>query len=161
MGKLLKKLKILESVNILDYQAMFTFYDYMKENDYPIIEFFHEEQSWNNRFDTDEKIKKYLSREINWATFRNCRLSTITYVDDNIIEVKLTIYTSEWIDSIRDKKVKVWELKTRLPHTLLEDKHITHKINYCFNNYLSNKYEEYLEETKEKWMKELADKLLN
>ena len=26
---------------------------------------------------------------------------------------------------------------------------------------LSNKYEEYLEETKEKWMKELADKLLN
>ena len=161
MGKLLKKLKILESVNILDYQAMFAFYDYMKENDYPIIEFFHEEQSWNNRFDTDEKIKKYLSRENNWVTFRNCFLSTITYVDDNIIEVKLTIYTSEWIDSIRDKKVKVWELKTRLPHTLLEDKHITQKINYCFNNYLSNKYEEYMEETKEKWVKELADKLLN
>ena len=56
MGKLLKKLKILESVNILDYQAMFTFYDFMKENDYPIIEFFLEEQSWNNWFDTDEKI---------------------------------------------------------------------------------------------------------
>lgn len=161
MSKLLKKLKILEWVKIIDYQAMFVFYDYMKENDYPIIEFFHEEQSWNNRFDTDEKIKKFLSRDNNWVTFRDCRSSTITYVDDNVIEVKLTIYTSDWIDGIRDKKVKVWELKTRLPHTLLEDKHIAHKINYCFNNYLSNKYEEYLEETKEKWMKELADKLLN
>lgn len=161
MSKLLKKLKILEWVKIIDYQAMFVFYDYMKENDYLIIEFFHEEQSWNNRFDTDEKIKNFLSREINWVTFRNCFLSTITYVDDNIIDVKLTIYTSEWIDSIRDKKVKVWELKTRLPHTLLEDKHIAHKINYCFNNYLSNKYEEYLEEAREKWMNEMANKLLN
>ena len=120
MGKLLKKLKILESVKIIDYQAMFSFYDYMKENDYPIIEFFHEEQCWNKRLDTDEKIKKYLSKEINWVTFRNCRSITITYVDDDVIDVKLTIYTSEWIDSIRDKKVKVWELKTRLPHTLLE-----------------------------------------
>lgn len=161
MSKLLKKLKILEFVKIIDYQAMFVFYDYMKENDYLIIEFFHEEQSWNNRFDTDEKIKKYLSRDINWVTFRDCRASTITYVDDNVIEVKLTIYTSDWIDSIRDKKVKVWELKTRLPHTLLEDKHIAHKINYCFNNYLSNKYEEYLEEAREKWMNEMANKLLN
>lgn len=160
MGELLKKLKILESVKIIDYQAMFAFYDYMQENDYPIIEFYHERQSWNNRFDTDEKIKKYLSKDINWATFRDYRSSIITYVDDNVIEVKLTIYTNEW-NSTRDKKVKLWELKTRLPHTLLEDKHIEHNINYCFNNYLSNKYEEYLEETKEKWMKELADKLLN
>ena len=161
MGKLLKKLKILESVKVIDYQAMFSFYDYMKENDYPIIEFFHEEYCWNNRLDTDEKIKKYLSKDINWVTFRDCRSVIITYVDDNVIDVKLTIYTSEWIDSIRDKKVKVWELKTRLPHTLLEDKHITHRVNHCFNNYLSNKYEEYLEEAKEKWMTEMANKLLN
>ena len=160
MGELLKKLKILESVKIIDYQAVFAFYDYMQENDYPIIEFFHERQSWNNRFDTDEKIKKYLSKDINWGTFRDYRSSIITYVDDNVIEVKLTIYTNEW-NSTWDKKVKLWELKTLLPHFLLVDKHIAHNINYCFNNYLSNKYEEYLEETKEKWMKELADKLLN
>jgi len=158
MNKTIKKLEIISSIQITNYDTCSVIYDYIKENDFVFSDFWHVDMKWFScNFKTQEQINKYITKQDNWRTYGDCRSMFIKYINENEVNIIIEVYTKDF----EGFKTKEWRVTFHLPIEIIANEEIKKYIESNFRYYLSNKYDEYLEIQREKWMNEMEKKLIN
>lgn len=147
MNTLLKKLKIINNINI--YSNRWNIIRFIVDNlgKIKIIDKF-----W---YDTYKQTNlEYYPLNLNkietWSTFDNNCISIELYLDKNKVYLDIIIYDGD--SFYGDRKNKRFFVKLQLPLKLLSNEYFKDCINDVFKNYLEQEYINHLISEKNKWM---------
>lgn len=156
-NKTLKKFKNINSVIINGYHSVGIIYEFIKKNNFTFSDFYHHDMKYYpKKFESNETQKRYILDKNNWITYDSFRRCKLIYCDDKDIIIEVVIRDSR-IDSPCYTR---WSVKLKLSIDVINNDDISEYIDLGFRNYLSNCYEEFLLEQRDKWIEKMEKKLL-
>lgn len=159
MNNLIKILKLVNKIETWEYSLQWKIYDEVVKDISCVSEFIDK-----NDYRYHQLTKESLLNEKNWTTYSDCVKMTF-YIKNNNIYVNMEHYTHGksfdygcGLGYYGFDKVLEWEATIKLPVEFI--KNITDNLNYKFNNFCQNAYEEYLEGERLKWIDEFKKSIL-
>lgn len=157
MKDLIKILKLVNKIELWHYSLQWKIYDEVVKDISCVSEFIDKKD-----YRYHQLTKESLLNKDNWITYDNC-VKMVFYVKNNDIYVNIEHYThGKSIDYGEGyygyDKVLEWEATIKLPMEFIEN--IKDDLNYKFNKFCQNAYEEYLEGERLKWIDEFKKIIL-
>tara|TARA_R110000824_G_C15197540_1_gene675395 strand:+ start:590 stop:1045 length:456 start_codon:yes stop_codon:yes gene_type:complete len=115
------------------------------------------EKEWSDQFQQNhpDMYPLDLSNIKTWSTYEDCVGLTFTFINSKSIECQATVYNGDWLGERTDRR---FTATFYLPSSFLPE--LKREIEYAFDNYCKNEYEDHLRKQKSDWINKFKKTVL-